>query len=153
MILSSKFDVLRGGLREGSIDESFPVKVTAGVPVTLIPGTVVQLQPDGTVDKATTPNMTNADAKAPWLVVEGNDDYSAKFVGKVVCLRNNVVVRLDPANFVPGTYPPTTPVSFDAGRFKVAAATNQIIGEVISNDTALDGTITVYFHGGAIAKV
>ena len=153
MLLNSKFDVLRGWPREGALDEAFPAKITAGVPVTLAPGNVVRVQPDGSVDKATTPNLSAADPIAPWVVVEGNDDFSGKFTGKVVCLRANAMVRLGPANFIPGTYNRGTLVSFDGGRFKVAAANDQVIGEVISSDVATDGTLTVYYHGGAIRKV
>ncbi len=152
MILNDKFDVLRGWPREGALDESFPAKKTAGVPVVLAPGDVVRMLPDGTVDKATTPNLSAADPIAPWVVVEGTNDYSGRFTGKVVCLRANAMFRLDPANFIPGTYNRATLVSFDGGRFKVAAANDQVIGEVIANDVATDGTLTVYYHGGAIRK-
>lgn len=150
MILASKFDVLRGWPREGAIDETFK----AATAVELVPGSVVEVQSDGlTVDKATTPNMTAANAKAPWVVVEGNDDFSGTFTGKVVCIRANAMLRLDPANLTAGTYTPGLGVSFNAGKFQVAVATNQIIGEVIKDDTAIDGTVVVYFHGGAGIKV
>lgn len=152
MLLNNKFDVLRGWPREGAIDETFAAKVTAGVPVQLAPGTVVEVQSDGSVDKATTPNMSSADGKATWVVVETNDDFSGKFLAKVVCLRKNAMLRLDPANLNAGTYTPGTKVTFNTGKWAVAAANDQIIGEVIKDDSAIDGTVVVYYDGGAIKK-
>jgi len=152
-LLNNKFDVLRGWPREGALDESFVAKVTAGVPVTLPPGTVVhQLSADGSVDVATTPNVSIADPLPVWVVVESNADFSGKFVGKVVCLRANAMFKLDPANYSAGVYNPGVLVSFSAGVWKVAAANDQVIGEVIRNDAATDGTITVYYDGGKAKK-
>jgi len=152
-LLNNKFDVLRGWPREGALDESFLAKVTAGVPVTLPPGTVVtQQSADGSVDVASSPNVSIADALPVWVVVESNADFSGQFVGKVVCLRANAMFRLDPSNFAAGVYTPGTLVSFSAGQWKVAAANEQVIGEVIRNDTATDGTIVVYYDGGKAKK-
>lgn len=154
MILNSKFDVLRGWPREGALDEAFIAKVTGGVAVSLPPGTVVKVQTNGTdVDKASSPDLSSENAAAVWVVVEGNDDYSGTFTGKVVCLRANAMFKLDPANIAAGSYTPGAALSFDAGQWTVAAANDQVIGEVIEDNTAVDGTITVYYHGGAIKKV
>lgn len=151
-LLNNKFDVLRGWPREGAIDSSFLAKLSSGTPVSLPPGAIVEVQTDGTVDLATTPDMTSADAKAPWIVVESNQDFSGTFVKKVVCLRKNAVVRLDPSNMVAGSYTPGTKLSYNAGQFKVAATTEQIIAEVLEDDSAIDGTVVIYYDGGAIAK-
>jgi hypothetical protein len=43
-------------------------------------------------------------------------------------------------------------LSFNAGKWKPAAITEQVIGEVIKDDTAVDGTIVVYYDGGTAAK-
>lgn len=148
MILESKFDVLRGWPREGAIDESFLAAAD------IASGTVVKVSTDGlTVTAATTPDMTSEDPVATWVVVEGTDDFSGTFVGKAVCLRANAMLRLDPANYNAGTWTPGAPVSFTAGKFKVAAAGDQIIGEVIKDDSAVDETVVIYYSGGTGAKV
>ena len=152
-LLNNKFDVLRGWPREGALDESFVAKVTLGVPVILPPGAVVTLQAaDGSVDLATSPGAL-ADSIPTWVVVESNADFSGAFVGKVVCLRANAMFRLAPTNFAAGVYVPNTLLSYAAGVWKVAAAGEQVIGEVIRNDSATDGTIVVYYDGGKAKKV
>lgn len=153
MRLNSLFDVLRGWPREGAIDDSFPIHKTAGVYDTLPSGMVVAVQTDGTVAAATTPNRTSANAVSTWVVVEGNDDFSAQFVGKAVCLRGNCELKLDPSNFNAGVYTIGTKLTFSAGKWQPAVATNQIIGEVLADNTATDGTITVFYTGGDAAAL
>lgn len=152
MILASKFDVLRGWPKEGAIDECFPVHLSSGVPDSIPLGSLVAVQSDGSVALATTVNVATTNGTAVWIVVEGNDDFSGTFLQKVNCIRGNAMVRLDPANFAAGSYPPGTQVSFASGLAKVAAANDQVIGEVIEDDIAVDGTIVVYFSGGLIVK-
>lgn len=151
MMLNKLFDVLRGWPREGAIDETFPAHVTAGTPDALPAGTVVTIQSDGSMAAATTPNLSTTDPLPVWVVVEGNDDFSGTFLEKVVCLRMNAELKLDPANFSAGSYNPGTLLSFSGGKFEVAATNNQVIGEVISNNTA-DGTLTIFYNGGIAAK-
>lgn len=149
MILNSKFDVLRGWPREGAIDESFTIHQTVpGTDDSLPLGTVFQVGTDGKAVAATTPNRAAANAVATWVVVAGNDDFSSQFVHKVVGLRSNAEFKLDPANFNAGTYTPGVKVTFSAGKWQVAVAGNQIIGEVLVDNTATDGTITVFYTGG-----
>jgi hypothetical protein len=108
---------------------------------------------DGSVAAATTPDRTAADATPTWVVVEGSDDFSGVFTKKVVCLRANAMLRLDPANFESGTYAYRTALSFNAGKWKEAAIKEQIIGEVIKDDRLVDGTIVVFYTGGTGAKL
>lgn len=155
MRLNSKFDILRGWPREGALEESFPIHETvAGTPDALISGMVCEVDAaSGGLKAATTPDRTAADAKAPWVIIEANDDFSAQFVKKAVALRANAMFRLDPANLAAGAYTRGTKLSFDTGKWKVATTKDQIIGEVITDDTAVDGTIVVYYDGGAAAKL
>ena len=154
MRLNSLFDVLRGWPREGAIDDAFLIHQTAPPAYDALPlGTVVAVQTDGTVAAATTPNRTTTNPVATWIVIEGNDDFSAQFVNKVVCLRSNAELKLDPANFNAGVYTPGVKVSFAAGKFQVAVATNQIIGEVLQDNPATDGTIVVMYAGGDAAAL
>jgi len=152
MILNSKFDVLRGWPKAGAIDDTFPVRVVAGVPVTLAAGTVVTPQIDGSIDRATSPAAAT-DPIPVWVVVEGNDDFSGRFLGKAVCVRSNVELRLDPANFVAGAYVPGSPLSFVNGQFVLATSGQQVIAEVLENDVATDGTLKIFYDGGKARKV
>lgn len=148
MLLNSKFDILRGWPKEGALDETFPVYSPAGVPVSLPAGTVIYRRSDGTVDKADTPNRTAANGVATWVVIEGNDDYSGSFTNKVVALRANAVFKLDPANFTAAALPAGAKLTMQTGVWTLAVANDQIIGEVLVDDQAVDGTITVYYSGG-----
>jgi len=151
MLLNSKFDVLRGWPKEGAIDESFGIHQTTPGTDDLLPrGMVVTIGSDGLAIAATTPDRSTVNAVSPWVVVEGNDDYSSQFVRKVVCLRSNAMLQLDPSNFNAGTYTPGVKLTFSAGKWQpvAGAAHNQIIGEVIRDNTATDGTIVVMYTGG-----
>lgn len=152
MRLNGKFDVLRGYPREGALDESFGIKQTVPGTDDLMPsGTVVFVDTTGVAALATTPNRSTTEGVATWVVIEGNDDFSAQFVKKVVALRSNAMFRLDPANFNAGVYTAGVKLTFSAGKWQVATTNNQIIGEVVRNDTALDGTIVVLYTGGDTA--
>lgn len=151
MLLNSKFDILRGYPKEGAIDETFPIHVSGGVFDSIVLGMVIKMNTDGTVSAATTPNRSTTEAVATWVVVDGNDDFSGLFLEKAVCLRSNAMFRLDPSNFNSGTYTPTTKLTFDTGKWKPATTNDQIIGEVIEDNTATDGTIVVYYTGGDTA--
>ncbi len=153
MILNSKFDVLRGWPREGAIDESYTINQTVPPTDDSLPlGTVFFVNAGGFAQAATTPNRSTTDAIATWVVVAGNDDFSSQFVHKVVGLRANAMFKLDPANFNPGVFTPGTKLTFSAGKWQVAVTNNQIIGEVIQDNTATDGTIVVMYTGGDTAK-
>lgn len=147
-LLNNLFDILRGWPKEGAIDETFPAKVSGGTPVVLPPGTVVAVQTDGSVDKATTGDLTAVAPQAVWVVIESNQDFSGSFLSKVVCLRANAKFRLDPANLGTGPFTVGTLLTFDTGKWKPAAAKDQIIAEVLVDNTAVDGTIQVYYSGG-----
>jgi hypothetical protein len=154
MILNSKFDVLRGWPREGAIDESFVINQTVpGTPDLLPLGTVVRVTATGTAAAATTPDRTTTNAVATWVVVAGNDDFSSQFVNKVVGLRANAMFKLDPANLNAGTYTPGTKLTFSAGKWQPAVATNQVVAEVLADNTATDGTVTVFYTGGDAAAL
>jgi hypothetical protein len=149
MILNSKFDVLRGWPREGAIDENFTIMQTVpGVDDLLPLGTVINVNATGFAVAATTPNRAAANAVATWIVVAGNDDFSSQFVHKVVGLRANAEFKLDPSNFNAGVYTPGTKLTFSAGKWQPSVAGNQIIGEVLQDNTATDGTIVVFYTGG-----
>lgn len=151
MILNSKFDILRGYPKEGAIDHTFPIHQTAGTYDAIVMGEVVAVGSDGSVAAATTPNRSTVEGVAVWVVIAANDDFSGTFLEKAVCLRSNAMLRLDPANFNAGTYTPGTKLTFSSGKWQPAVTNNQIIGEVIADNTATDGTIDVYFTGGDTA--
>lgn len=153
MLLNSKFDILRGWPKEGAIDETFEVYAPGGTPVSLPAGTVIYKRSDGTVDVADTVNRTTTNGQATWVVIEGNDDNSGAFLNKVVALRANVMFRLDPANFTAAALPAGAKLTMQSGIWTLAVATNQIIGEVVTDNQAVDGTIDVYYSGGDTAML
>ena len=154
-VLNSKFDVLRGWPKEGAIDETWLIHQTvAGTDDSLPLGTVVTIDAtSGGAKAATTPNRTSANGTSVWVVVAGNDDFSSQFVHKVVALRSNAMFQLDPANLTAGSYVRGSKLSFTAGKWKVAAATEQVIGEVLQDRTAIDGTVVVMYTGGDAAML
>lgn len=151
MLLNSKFDILRGYPKEGAIDETYPIHSSSGVFDSIVLGMVVAVNADGTVSAATTPNRSTTEGVATWVVIAGNDDFDGQFLEKAVCVRGNAVFRLDPSNFNAGSYAPSTKLTFSAGKWQPAVTNNQIIGEVLEDDTATDGTIVVYYTGGDTA--
>ena len=151
MILNSKFDVLRGWPKEGAIDHTFPIHVSGSTYDAIVMGMVVKENTDGTVSAATTVNRSTTEGVATWVVVAANDDFSGTFLEKAVCLRSNAMLRLDPANFNTGTYTPGVKLTFSSGKWQPATTNDQIIGEVIADNTATDGTIDVYYTGGDTA--
>ena len=149
MLLNSKFDVLRGWPREGALDETFGIHQTvAGTDDSLPLGTVVVIgASDGfAVAAPASPNRTTTNALATWVVVAGNDDFSGIFTKKVTCLRSNALLRLDPANYTgaPTVGQKLTFSTSVVGKWTVAVATNQIIGEVVSVNST-DNTIVVMY--------
>lgn len=148
--LADKFDVLRGWQPGGDsgVDQSFPPVLSGGVPVTLLPGYIVTQDASGTIDVASTAAsvaLGTALPKQVYIVVEGNGyDTSTQFVGKVVCLRGKLTVKTD--KLAGGqTFAVAGKVSFVSGLLVDAGptATTQKIGQVIENNVAVDGTITV----------
>ncbi len=152
MLLNSKFDILRGYPKEGAIDNTFPIHVSGSTYDSIVMGMVVAENSDGTVSAATTPNRSTTNPTAVWVVIAANDDFSGTFLEKAVCLRSNAMLRLDPSNINAGTYTPGTKLTFSSGKWQPATTNNQIIGEVIADNTATDGTIDVYFTGGDTAS-
>lgn len=151
MLLNSKFDILRGYPNGGAIDETFPIHSSSGVFDSIVLGMVVKIGTDGAVVAASTPDRSTVEGIATWVVVDGNDDFSGLFLEKAVCLRSNAVFRLDPSNFNAGVYTTGVKLTFSSGKWQPAVTNNQIIGEVIEDNTATDGTIVVMYVGGDTA--
>jgi hypothetical protein len=152
MKLSSLFDILRGYPREGAIDEVFPIHVSSGTYSSVTLGMVVSVGTDGTVQAATSPNRSSANGIATWVVIAGNEDFSGTYLEEAVCLRANAELKLDPSNLTTGSFTVGTKLSFNAGQWTPATTNNQIIGEVLSNNQSVDGTIVVYYTGGDAAS-
>jgi len=84
-LLNSKFDILRGYPNGSALVWPFAIKTTGSPPVAVaLPGgTIVTQELQGTqtvVAVMTSPNVSTHPPKEPWLVVEGNDDFSGQFV-------------------------------------------------------------------------
>lgn len=144
--LASKFDVLRGWPNSSAVDESFPVDTG----VTLIEGLVVVL--DSSTGSLELPTSVAAQGAAAGptkfrMVIQGNDQFDAAFVGKVVTLRGSFTVATD--KFVSGSYTPgqllTVSVAVDANQGYLTARTGsneQVVGEVEAYDS-VNGVLTV----------
>lgn len=148
--LNDKFDVLRGWEPGGDagIDQSLPPVKIANVPVTLLPGYIVALNATGEVNVASSPASVAVGTAQPlrvYVVVEGNGaDYSTVFTEKVVCLRGNLTVKTDKLAAAQ-SFPVNGKVSYNNGLLTDAGATatTQVIGTVLANNVATNGTITV----------
>ena len=138
------FDVVRGWPHGGAIDESFPVATG----VTVKEGELVVLNASGQVDHpATVP--AEADPAAPlklYLVIQGNDQWDAQFVGKVTVLRGEVTIETE--KFVAGAYTPgelvtvSTAVGSEGHIAQRTVANEQVVGVVEAYD-ATAGKLTV----------
>lgn len=147
-LLNSKFDVTRGYPNGSALAEPFSIKKSGSplVPVSMPQGSLVTQELQGTItvmDLATTPDLSGADPIDVWVVVEGNDDYSGEYVGKVMACKCGSGLIWETDQLTAGTYTPGTPVSFTGGKLKVKGANEQIIGYVKDDLTATKGTITV----------
>jgi len=153
--LTDKFDVLRGWHPGGdsSIDHSFEPKEVASVPVTLLPGTIVERKSTGLVEAGVgTVDVTPGTGvpKKLYVVLEGNgEDLSTQFVDKVVCLSGKLVVRTDKIE-AGETFAVGQMVSVGhatAGLLEDHNGTTevtQIVGHVLANNVTANGTIDVF---------
>lgn len=145
-LLESQFDILRGYPNGSALAQPFKAKLSGGTPVTLAGGKIVTQELDGgetVVDLATTPDTSSADEIEAWLVVEGNDNYSSEYTGKVMCVKCGSGIIWETADFTAGTYTPGVPVSFSGGKIKVKGANEQIIGYVHEDLSATTGTVRI----------
>lgn len=145
-LLASKFDPQRGYPNGSALAEPFKIKLSGGTPESLPIGTLVapETQTGQTVvSAATTPDITSADPLDVWLVVEGNDDYSGAYVGKVMAVKCGSGIIWETDSYAAGTYAVGSAVSYSAGVLKEKGATEQIIGYVLDNFIATKGTIRI----------
>jgi len=148
--LDDKFDVIKGWEPGGdaSIDQSLPPVAPGGVPVTLLPGNLVVVDANGKVDVASSPADVTIGTASPlqvYIVLEGNGvDTSTKFVEKVVVLRGKLTVKTDKVA-ASQTFAIGGGVTYNAGLLEDRAETDttQLIGRVLENNSATDGTIVV----------
>lgn len=145
-LLNSKFDILRGYPNGSALTWPFQIKKVGGAYVSVPAGSIVTTELSGTstvVDKATSPNVSIADPKTMWLVVEGNDDFSGAYVQKCAACKLGTGIIWETDSYAAGAYTPGTPVSVSAGQIKVKAVNEQIIGYVLEDRTATKGTVVI----------
>jgi uncharacterized protein GlcG (DUF336 family) len=139
-ILNSKFDIV-------SVDN--PVALAALAQVLTVPGgmtlnsegtPVAGVIPAGAIVRMDTTTgeavlATTADVVASrlnavmtFVTIDGNKDFSGSFVQKLTVLNGGFTMLTD--QYDAGAYTPGKLVSFNAGKIKLAAATDQIIGAV-----------------------
>lgn len=110
-----------------------PTVNSQGTPVagTINPGTIVVMNASGLAALATAPDITTTEKVLPFVVFDGNVDFSGAYVQKLTCITGGIVFTTP--YFEAGTYTPGLPVTFNAGQ--ITAKTNfadkrQIIGWV-----------------------
>jgi hypothetical protein len=139
-ILNSKFDIV-------SVDN--PVALAALAQVLTVPGgmtlnsegtPVAGVIPAGAIVKmdlvtgeavlATTGDVvaSRLNAVMTFVTIDGNKDFSGSFVQKLTVLNGGFTMLTD--QYDAGAYTPGKLVSFNAGKIKLALATDQIIGVV-----------------------
>lgn len=95
---SCKFDILRGWPFGGAIEESFQVKTGDTLKegqLAEFDGTTGKLKLMATSSDTTLNNQAELGINRAVLVIQGNDQYDAKFVGKVVTLRGPVTIKTE----------------------------------------------------------
>jgi hypothetical protein len=139
-MLSSKFDIV-------SVDNPVALAALAqvltvpggmtlnseGTPVAGVipPGAIVSMNvTTGEAELATTGDVVanRLNAKMAFVTIDGNKDFSGSFVQKLTVLHGGFTMLTD--QYDTGSYTPGKLVSFNAGKVKLAGATDQIIGVV-----------------------
>jgi hypothetical protein len=138
-ILNSKFDIV-------SVDN--PVALAALAQVLTVPGgmtlnsegtPVAGVIPAGAIVRmdttsgeavlATTGDVTTRlNTQMVFITIDGNKDFSGSFVQKLTVLQGGFTMLTD--QYDAGAYTPGLLVSFNAGKIKLAGATDQFIGVV-----------------------
>ena len=163
-LLNSKFDIV-------SVDQPVAVAALAqvlsvasppspafnanGTPVagSIVPGTIVMMDSTGKAVAASSADVvaSRLDTVAPFVVIDGNADFSGAFTQRLTVLQGGFTMvtdqwtSADPAtDFAKGKF-----VSFDAGKIVAATATNQWLG-VVGPDgySAAEGTVQVIVPQG-----
>jgi len=159
-ILNSKFDIV-------SVDN--PVSLAALAQILKVPGgmtlssegtPVAGVIPAGaivTMDTttgeallATTGDVAAArlNAKMVFVVIDGNKDFSGAFVQRLTVLHGGFTMLTD--QYDAGAYTPGKYVSFNAGKVKLAGATDQFMGVVgPAGLDAVNGVLQVIVPQGA----
>lgn len=110
-----------------------PTVNSQGTPVagTILPGTIVVMNSSGLAALATAPDITAAEKVMPFVVFDGNVDYSGAYVQKLTCIAGGIVFTT--ALFEAATYTPGLPLTFNAGQITPKTSFSdkrQIIGFV-----------------------
>jgi hypothetical protein len=161
-ILNSKFDIV-------SVDN--PVALAALAQVLVVPGGMT-LNSEGTPVAGTIPAgavvtmdtttgeallattgdvvASRLNAKMVFVTIDGNKDFSGSFVQKLTVLHGGFTMLTD--QYDAGAYTPGKLVSFNAGKIKLAGATDQIIGAVgPAGLDAVNGVLQVIVPQGGLS--
>lgn len=139
------FDVVRGWPGGSAVEGNF----APASGVTLYEGLLVELGSGNTVNvPAAVATEGGTDIDRFWMVIQGNDQSDANFVGKVTCLRGDFTVETEKFVGAIGTYSVGDKVTVDvagadAGYITARTGANeQIVGHVEAVDTT-NGKLTV----------
>lgn len=159
-LLNSKFDIV-------SVDNPVAVAALAqvlsvtggetfnanGTPVagSIPAGTIVTMDhTTGFAVVGTTPDISAANKELPFVVIDGNMDFSGSFVQKLTVLQGGFTMETD--QYDAGAYTPGLPLTWGVGAAgKVSLMTNrvtqQLLGFVFAYD-AVNGVLTVIIPQG-----
>jgi len=147
-ILNSNFDIIghdphanaRAGLMTVLDVDGFAGPYASlpasGTPVagSIPAGSIVVMNASGNAILADNDAMAANAPQMLFVTVDGDQDYSGAFVGKLTCIQGGAEFQLDTANFVAAAYSPgdwlTCSNAAAAGQFRAVAATEQIYGMV-----------------------
>ena len=72
------------------------------------------------------PNQSPVPALLPWVVIDGNTDFSGKFVRRVTALHGGMTILTDQVDTGPGSFTPGAPVTFVAGKITAQLGTSKL---------------------------
>jgi hypothetical protein len=114
-------------ISKGYRETSYVTQYTPATGKTLVAGDIVFKTDETTVDKG---SLANDEDKTPYMILEGNDTYSGKETGKVVCLSG--LFETTVTSYQTGSYTVDAPLTVTDGKFALKTGTKKTVAHVLS---------------------
>lgn len=123
-ILNSKFDIVNREhpIAPSALVQVFDVKNPGTIdangtmqPGVIEPGHIVAYDSTGKADLASSPDLSAAEPVLLWVAVDGDTDFSGRFVRRVTAMAGGITVKTD--KYAAGTYTPGAPLKVVSGEF------------------------------------
>jgi hypothetical protein len=159
-LMNSKFDIVSVDNPVALAALAQVLKVPGGMTLTsegtpvagvIPPGAIVTMNGSGEAVLATTTDVVavRLSRQMVFVTIDGNKDFSGAFVQKLTVLHGGFTMLTD--QYDAGAYAPGSLVSFNAGKIKLAGATDQIIGAVgPAGLDAVNGVLEVIVPQGGL---